>query len=214
MMSETDKVLPVPIQTALDLVYKLHGMDARKKTSIPYLTHLLSVCAIVQQDGGGEDEAIAALLHDALEDKSEQINAEEIEQLFNNRVAEIVLVSSDVPRDFRGGSKPLWKERKLAYLRHASILEDPSLLRVTLADKVDNLRAILTDHEYIGGDVWKRFNASKGQILWYYTQCYAAYRDAGYDQGKLMKKLKKLIKKFEKISSLKDRTEAKISYKV
>jgi hypothetical protein len=87
-------------------------------------------------------------------------------------------------------------------------------LRVTLADKVDNLRAILTDHEYIGGDIWKRFNASKGQILWYYTQCYAAYRDAGYDQGKLMKKLKKLIKKFEKISSLKDRTEAKISYKV
>jgi (p)ppGpp synthase/HD superfamily hydrolase len=213
-LSENEKVLPASIQTALDLVYKLHGMDARKKTSIPYLTHLLSVCAIVQQDGGDEDEAIAALLHDALEDKSEQINAEEIERLFNKQVADIVLVSSDVPRDFRGGPKPPWKERKLAYLRHASTLEGPSLLRVTLADKVDNLRAILTDHEYIGGDIWKRFNASKGQILWYYTQCYAAYRDAGYDQGKLMKKLKKLIKKFEKISSLKDRTEAKISYKV
>lgn len=210
-MSMEDMLLPAHIQTALTLAFKLHGADVRKGTTTPYLTHLLSVSGIVQQDGGSEDEAIAALLHDALEDKSEQINAEEIERDFGKRVAEIVLASSDVPRDYRGGPKSDWKIRKLTYLRYAATVS-PTLLRVTLADKVDNLRAILTDHGYIGEDVWKRFNASKGQILWYYKQCYGAYQDAGYDQGKLMKKLQKLIKKFEKISSLKERMEAKVSY--
>ena len=82
---------------ALQYTFKLHDRDARKASSVPYLAHLLSVCALVQQDGGDEDEAIAALLHDALEDKPEKISRAEIVERFGERVLRIIGSAIDPP---------------------------------------------------------------------------------------------------------------------
>ena len=111
---------------ALELAFKLHGHDLRKKSTVPYIAHLLAVCAIVQLDGGSEDEAIAALLHDALEDKPEEITRDDINDSFGEDVLKLIEISTDTPPDYTGGQKPPWKERKKAYLEH--IRQDRSIL--------------------------------------------------------------------------------------
>jgi len=131
----------------------------------------------VQTDGGDEDEAIAALLHDALEDKADIINREDIRAMFGEKVLQIVDISTDTAADFMGGVKAPWEERKRFYLDNVR-RADPALLRVTVADKIDNARAILADHRRIGDDVWARFNAPREDILWYYTEALKAYRQA------------------------------------
>lgn len=164
---------------ALQLAFTLHGQDARKASPVPVMAHLLSVCALVQQDGGDEEEAIAALLHDALEDKPEEITPAEIAARFGERVLEIIIISTDTPEDYKGGAKPAWKLRKQAYLEHAS-QADPGYLRVTIADKIDNARAMLADHRRVGASLWDRFNAPKEEVLWYYRLSVDAYRAAGF----------------------------------
>lgn len=190
MLSNDNKLTPL-LYTALELAFKLHGHDTRKKSNIPYLAHLLSVCALVQLDGGSEEEAIAAMLHDALEDKPEEISREQIRQQFGDNVLKIIEISSDTPRDYRGGEKPPWKERKEAYIAHIKDT-DPSLLRVTIADKIDNARAILADHQRLGDEVWKRFNAGKEDQLWYYKNCLKAFDETGFE-GPLLEELRKLV---------------------
>jgi GTP pyrophosphokinase len=181
------------LHQALELAIELHGKDSRKGNGVPMLAHLLGVCALVQHDGGSEEEAIAALLHDALEDKGELITADEIERRFGTLVRAIVLVASDTPEDYRGGSKPPWKERKLAYLAHARGA-DPALLRVTIADKVDNLRATIADYQRIGELVWERFSTkNKADQLWYYNAAVEAYQAAGYRQGNLLGEMERLV---------------------
>lgn len=137
---------------ALQLAFCLHGHDARKSSNVPMIAHMLSVCALVIQDGGDEDEGIAALLHDALEDKPEEINRIELEKRFGKKVLQIIEVSTDTPSDYVGGPKPPWRERKEAYLEHAR-KTNPALLRITVADKIDNARAILADYQHIGNEL-------------------------------------------------------------
>jgi (p)ppGpp synthase/HD superfamily hydrolase len=182
---------------AIDLIVQLHGRDSRKQSPVPILAHLLGVCALVQQDGGDEDEAIAALLHDALEDKPDLISAAAIEERFGRRVLQIVRVSTDTPEDYAGGEKPPWKVRKESYLAHVR-QTDPSLLRVTVADKVDNVRSLLADHARLGDALWSRFNAPKFDQLWYYQSAARAYRDAGFS-GPLLTELDRLIGLLEKV---------------
>lgn len=176
---------------ALQLTFKLHGSDARKAGNIPYMAHLLSVCAMVQQDGGDEDEAIAALLHDALEDKPEFISRDEIIGLFGERVVKIIDVSIDTPPDYQGGEKPPRRQRKEAYLAHIHSVE-PGLLRVTISDKVYNARSILADYERVGDKLWERFNAGRDDQIWYYQSAVAAYDEAGF-QGPLLEELRHLV---------------------
>jgi (p)ppGpp synthase/HD superfamily hydrolase len=176
---------------AVALVARLHGRDARKGTRIPTLAHLFGVCALVQQDGGSEDEAFAALLHDALEDHPERISAAELESRFGARVRRIVELSSDTPAGFDGGPKPPWRERKDSYLDHAR-RADPADLRVTVADKVDNLRAIAGDLTRVGGALWSRFNAPRADQLWYYRSALEAYRAAGF-AGPLLVEMERLV---------------------
>ncbi|MFH2040034.1 MAG: HD domain-containing protein, partial [Chloroflexota bacterium] len=166
MPTEDNKITPL-LYDALELAFKLHGHDARKKSNVPVMAHLLSVCALVQLDGGSEEEAIAALLHDAREDKPEYISREQISQQFGEKVLNIIEISSDTPPDYAGGPKLPWKERKEAYIAHIRIT-DQALLRVTVADKIDNVRAILADLQRVGDEVWKKFNAGKEDQLWYY----------------------------------------------
>jgi GTP pyrophosphokinase len=163
---------------AVTLAMTLHANDLRKGTTIPYSAHLLGVCALVLADGGDEDEAIAALLHDALEDHGDAITAGEIEERFNARVARIVVGCSDTPPGFSGGPKPPWRERKDAYLAHLRVAE-PDELRVSLADKLYNARAILADLRAHGASVWTRFTAGHDGQLWYYRALVDGFRDRG-----------------------------------
>ena len=176
---------------ALELAVKVHGRDARKQSKVPVLAHLLGVCALVQHHGGTEDEAIAALLHDTLEDKPEMVSAKDISTRFGPEVLALVRVATDTPDGYAGGPKPPWRERKEAYLKHVRET-DPSLLLVTVADKVDNLRALLADYARIGEPFWDRFNAPKANQLWYYRAAAEAYRTAGFS-GPLLVELERLV---------------------
>lgn len=178
---------------ALTLAFDLHGRDARKGGKIPYISHLLSVCVLVQQDGGDEDEAIAALLHDALEDKPDRITREQIRAQFGEKVLEIIELCTDTPSDFTGGEKPVWRVRKEAYLAHLRT-STPDMLRITLADKVDNARSIHADLQSVGSDLWSRFNAGREEQFWYYHSVAQALRDTGL-KSPLLDELDDLIRK-------------------
>jgi hypothetical protein len=158
---------------AFILARELHANQTRKGTDIPYISHLLGVASLVLEDGGDEDEAIAALLHDAVEDQGGRPTLGRIRKLFGRRVARIVQACSDtdvVP-------KPPWRERKEAYLAH---LRDPGLpagaVRVSLADKLHNARAILFDLS-AGQDVFSRFSADRTQQHWYYDELAKTFAD-------------------------------------
>ena len=166
-MNQTDKpILSDRFVEALVYATQLHASQVRKGSGIPYISHLLSVTALVLEDGGNENQAIAALLHDAIEDQGGEATYLAIKKKFGDIVANIVKECSEsttIP-------KPPWKERKLAsleHLRHAN----PSVRRVMLADKLHNVCSILADcHRYEDTDtVWSRFKGGKEGTLWYYN---------------------------------------------
>jgi (p)ppGpp synthase/HD superfamily hydrolase len=148
---------------ALIYTARLHRDQVRKGTSTPYITHLLAVAAIVGENGGTEDEVVAALLHDAPEDQGGEARLREIGTQFGDGVAEIV----DGCTDTYETPKPPWRERKESYLAH---LEDaPGSVRlVSSADKLHNARTVLSDYRLLGDDLWTRFNGGKEGTLWYY----------------------------------------------
>jgi (p)ppGpp synthase/HD superfamily hydrolase len=117
-------------------------------------------------------------MNDALEDKPKEINRKKIRQKFGKEVLKMVEGSTDTPKDYVGGQKPSWKERKEIYLKHIR-KTDPSLLRVTIAEKIDNARAILADHLQLGEEVWERFNAGIEDLLWFYRSCVKAFDLSG-----------------------------------
>lgn len=169
---------------AVVLATRLHGQDRRKGKAIPYIAHLLSVCALVLEDGGSEDEAIAALLHDALEDHPESVTAESLEAQFGPAVCSMVTGCTDTPHDYRGGEKPPWRERKMAYLAHLETAPH-SVRRVALADKLHNLRELLSDLKADGDAVWDRFNSEPADQVWFYSEVAERIRVAGYS-GRLL----------------------------
>ncbi len=153
------------LEDALRFAAQLHATQIRKGTSIPYLSHLLAVCAVVLEDGGSEDEAIAALLHDAVEDQGGDPTLREIEHRYGTTVASIVLACSDTTVQ----PKPPWRQRKeraIEGLRTA----DECVLRVAAADKLHNLTATLQDLERLGDEVWLRFKEGAEGFMWYHRQ--------------------------------------------
>jgi (p)ppGpp synthase/HD superfamily hydrolase len=163
-------------QKALKMACDLHQLDVRKGTDIPYVSHLLAVASLVLEDGGDEDEAIAALLHDAVEDQGGLKTLELIQTEFGDDVAHIVHACSDSdttdPKD-----KPPWRDRKKAYLLRLSQETQPEVLRVSAADKLHNARCILADYRRCGDSLWKRFNAPKEDQAWYYRELARIYRE-------------------------------------
>ena len=155
---------------ALELAYELHAGQTRKGSGVPYFGHLLGVTSTVVETGSSEDEAIAALLHDAAEDQGGRETLERIRSEFGEAVAEIVESCSD---SF-GEPKPPWKERKRAYLEH---LEDASeaALKVSLADKLHNVRTIVVDYRDVGEELWDRFNVDRDEVLAYYRALAAIF---------------------------------------
>ncbi len=162
------------------LVYAaaVHNGQCRKGTSIPYISHLLSVCALVLEHGGDEDEAIAGLLHDTLEDHPESVTREDLHERFGTRVTEIVEGCTDTPPGYRGGPKRPWRERKARYIEHLR-RAGSSFARVALADKLHNARAILADYRRLGDELWTRFNAGKDDQLCYFRGLVAVFREIG-----------------------------------
>lgn len=152
-------------EQALAFTARTHRTQVRKGSGIPYVGHLLGVASLVIEDGGSEDEAIAGLLHDAAEDQGGEAMLEEIRQLFGDNVADIVLACSDTLEEF----KPPWQQRKEDYIAHLRS-QPPSVLRVSLADKLFNARAILRDYLMVGDDVWTRFRAGRDGQIWYYDE--------------------------------------------
>src|SRR5215813_1280121 len=141
----------------------VHGGQVRKGTSIPYVAHLLAVAATVLEYGGDEDLAIAALLHDSAEDQGGTARLEDVRNRFGERVAWIVEACSDSLADTaKGERKAHWQQRKQAYIAHLQ-QADEDFLRVSLADKVHNARAILRDLRKpgIGEKIWGRFSQPK-----------------------------------------------------
>jgi (p)ppGpp synthase/HD superfamily hydrolase len=160
------------------LVYatRLHAHQTRKISGVPYVSHLLSVTALVLEAGGTEEEAIAALLHDAIEDQGGSQTREEIRQKFGDKVVAII----DGCTECDIYPKPPWQERKKRYLhnlRHAS----PSIRRVSLADKLDNARSLLADSRQYGNSIWNEFKAGKEGTLWFYQELLRVYRENGSD---------------------------------
>jgi (p)ppGpp synthase/HD superfamily hydrolase len=164
-------VLTDRFDRALRYATHVHGGQIRKGTSTPYVAHLLAVAATVLEYGGDEDLAIAALLHDSVEDQGGKARLDDIRNRFGEGVARIVKACSDSLADTgKGERKAHWQERKEAYLAHLRTEADEDILWVSLADKVHNARAILRDLRKpdIGEQVWARFSVSTKQTLWYY----------------------------------------------
>jgi (p)ppGpp synthase/HD superfamily hydrolase len=180
---------------ALSLASTIHAGQGRKGTTIPYIAHVLSVAALVLENGGSEDDAIAALLHDALEDHPEKITRQAIAARFGEPVAVMVEQCTDTPPGFTGGDKGPWRPRKEAYVAHLET--NPEALRISLADKVHNARAILADHREIGERIWDRFSVEKAQTLWYYRRLVDAFRLAGAT-GRLMEELERTVDEIER----------------
>lgn len=150
---------------ALQVASGLHFEQPRKGTGIPYIAHLMAVCSLVLEAGGGEDLAIAALLHDAVEDQGGLSTLSTIRRLFGDRVANAVESCSDStePDPMK---KADWRGRKEAYLEHLRTASGDALL-VAAADKLHNARAMLSDSRELGEKFWLRFKAPKKDQLWF-----------------------------------------------
>jgi (p)ppGpp synthase/HD superfamily hydrolase len=172
----------------------IHRHQVRKCSDVPYISHLLSVTALVLEDGGSEEEAITALLHDAIEDQGGDETRQEILSLFGTKVAAIVegCTESDIT------PKPPWKERKLATINKLRSVS-PEVRRVTLADKLHNARSILEDWYRIGDAVWDRFKTGKSGTLWYFRSIAEVDRELGSTH--LGEELTRVIAQLEKVES-------------
>ena len=179
------------------LVYasRLHAAHTRKGGDIPYISHLMAVTAIVLEHGGGEDEAIAALLHDAVEDQGGAATREEIRRRFGERVAAIV----DGCTDADTIPKPPWRQRKEAYVSHVGTAS-PSVRLVSSADKLHNARAILADYRLLGDALWDRFTGGRDGTLWYYRALVDAFRAA--EATSLVEELERTVRELERLAAV------------
>lgn len=169
-----------------------HATQRRKKTSVPYISHLMSVAALVLEAGGDEDQAIAALLHDVVEDCGGEPMLAEVRQHFGDRVAGIVEGCTDaytIP-------KAPWKQRKLDYLDVLRCADDDIRL-VSAADKLHNVRTILTDYRLHGEPIFERFSGRRDGTLWYYRAVLDVLRDR---PNRLVAELERVVTELEALA--------------
>jgi len=148
---------------AFQFAAEKHSGQTRKASTIPYLAHLMGVASLVLEAGGDEDLAIAALLHDVVEDCGGAPMLKEIRRRFGDRVAKVV----DGCTDADTYPKPPWRERKEEYIRHLTKADADTRL-VSAADKLNNVRSIISDYRAVGESVWSRFKGGREGTLWYY----------------------------------------------
>ena len=173
---------------ALAFAADLHRAQQRKDTTIPYVSHLLAVASLVLEHGGSETEAIAALLHDAVEDQGGLPTLSRIADEFGEEVAAIVAGCTDadvVP-------KPPWRARKEVYIAHLAHASE-SICLVSAADKLHNLRSIVSDYQMLGEELWGRFNGKREGTLWYYQQLVDAFRSSALAKPRILQELEAVL---------------------
>lgn len=184
VMPETftdDPLTTERFDAALAYASRHHRRQLRKGGSVPYVAHLLAVAAIVLEMETSEDEAIAALLHDVVEDGGGMAAHAEIAERFGADVARIVLANSDSTTG--EADKAPWHERKRTYLDRLAH-ERPDELRVSLADKLHNARSLVADHRHLGDALWARFTTgSADDVRWYYRGLADAFSARADDLG-------------------------------
>jgi (p)ppGpp synthase/HD superfamily hydrolase len=195
-MSSDDNVTPDTdlghrFEEALAWTSALHRDQARKGPAVPYVAHLLAVCALVLEAGGDEDEAIAALLHDAVEDQGGVPRLEEIRERFGARVAEIVDGCTDAYQTPKGP----WQERKQNFIGSLTEASD-SVHLVVSADKLHNAGSTIESLRAEGPEVWERFRG-KERAMWYYTEVTAALERRGTSM--LLDRLRRTITLLESL---------------
>jgi len=177
---------------ALTAAAQMHRAQRRKGGDVPYISHLLGSCALALEYGADEDEAIAALLHDAIEDVQPPAAARMAVAWFGERVLTIVEGCTDADTH----PKPPWRERKEAYLAHVPTA-DRSVLLVSAADKLHNARTLIADLHWVGEELWSRFNASREESLWYYRSLVGAFRSSPDHHPELIDALDRAVTELE-----------------
>lgn len=183
-------------ESALTFATRLHARQCRKGSDIPYISHLIGVAGLVLEHGGDRDEAIAALLHDSIEDQGknhpEGANGlrRSIREHFGDAVLEIVEACTDADVD----PKPPWRERKEAYIKHVQTAS-PGARLVSCADKLHNARAIVGDLRVLGDALWGRFKGGRDGTLWYYRNLADIFLQLGPRQ--LAEELDRAVKEME-----------------
>lgn len=186
---------------ALLYTAQLHRQQIRKGSGVPYLAHLLAVTALVLEAGGDEDAAIAALLHDAVEDQGGPPTLAAIQARFGATVAAIVDSCSDTDET----PKPPWQARKEAYIAHIAHAS-PAVRLVSAADKLHNARTLLADYRQQGDALWSIFRGGKAGTLWYYRSMVTALRAAG--PNPLVAELDRVVTELERLVTVADSAAA------
>lgn len=178
---------------AFTLANELHHTQVRKGTGVPYISHLMSVAALVLEDGGDEEAAISALLHDAVEDQGGIATLELIRERFGEGVTGAVAALSEtavVP-------KPPWRSRKLRYL--AQLREAPErVLKIAIADKLHNARCTVVDYQVLGNELWNRFKAGQKGTVWF-LQAFLALCEERRVQSRHLIELSILVEKMSQL---------------
>jgi (p)ppGpp synthase/HD superfamily hydrolase len=187
-------ILSARFEQALVYAAILHSGQGRKGTAVPYISHVLSVAALALENGASEDEAIAALLHDAVEDAGGAPRLEDIRCRFGQRVAEIVSGCTDTDAT----PKPAWEERKRRYIAQLAYGSD-SVKLVSCADKVHNARSIVADLREQGDAIWSRFTTGKAGTLWYYRTLVETYQQHGAPK-RLLDELVRTVDEMERLA--------------
>ena len=193
---------------AFALAEWLHGDQYRKNSDeealkIPYLTHLIDVMSLLIQVGANDDQLIAGLLHDALEDQPVTPDGENtnkvISKMFGSRVLELVEAATDGSAG-ESRDETTWKSRKQAHLDEMALhlKTDPEALLVPLADKLANGQAIVNDLHLVGPVVWERFNAKRDDVIWYYTSALAVFESAFGADHVLVRRLGRVVSEMSK----------------
>ena len=180
-------------EQALLFATRKHAGQTRKGTPTPYISHLLSVAGLVLEAGGDEDLAIAALLHDVVEDCGGAPMLKEIRRRFGKRVAHVVEGCTDTDLT----PKPPWRQRKEDYLKHLRTANADVRL-VSAADKLHNARTILTDYRECGEAVWERFQGKRDGTLWYYRALLGEFRRG--KSSRLLNELERVVTELEALT--------------
>jgi (p)ppGpp synthase/HD superfamily hydrolase len=186
-----ERSLGDPFVDALGYAATVHAGQLRGGDGQPYIAHLLRVAGLVIQEGGSEEEAIAALLHDAVEDQGGLERLEDIHKRYGRVVADIV----DECTDSYGDPKPPWRRRKEQYLAELGRASRGALL-VSLADKLDNVRTMLRGHRIYGEEIWERSGKTPDDVRWYYGAL--ASRLTGLHPGPLADELATTVAALER----------------
>ena len=173
-----------------------HAGQTRKTTTVPYIGHLMGVASLVLEFGGDEDMAIAGLLHDVVEDCGGEPMLNEVRQRFGERVAKIVDGCTDSDLE----PKPPWRERKESYLRHLKDADAETRL-VSAADKLNNVRSILSDYREFGEAIWERFNGRREGTLWYYRSLVQEFKRG--EPSRLVRELEIAVGELEMLEKIK-----------